>query len=106
MSEMNMELASGMAAFEAKEFSQAWNLLKPIAEQGDAQAQHRLAIMLQNGLGMVKNDQQALKWMQAAAEQGYALAQHGLGFMYLYGECVEKTRSLRLSGSRRRRGKA
>jgi hypothetical protein len=84
------DMASGMAAFEAKEFAQAWRLLKPLAERGDPQAQHRLAIMCQNGLGMARNDLMAYKWMRAAAESGYALAQHGLGFMYLYGECTEK----------------
>ena len=90
MQELDMERATGMAAFEAKEFTNAWVLLKPFAERGDAEAQHRLAIMLQNGLGMVKNEALAQKWMRAAADQGFALAQHGLGFMYLYGECVEK----------------
>lgn len=90
ISNLTQEIASGMAAFEAKEFAQAWRLLKPHAENGDAQAQHRLAIMCQNGLGMARNDLMAYKWMRSAAEQGYALAQHGLGFMYLYGECTEK----------------
>ena len=98
MSKLNMDLASGIAAFEAKEFSSAWALLKPFAEQGDAVAQHRLAIMLQNGLGRVKNAMLAQKWMRAAADQGFALAQHGLGFMYLYGECV-RSESTRLNSS-------
>jgi TPR repeat protein len=84
------DMASGMAAFEAKEFAQAWRLLKPFADTGDAQAQHRVAIMCQNGLGMAPNPLMAYKWMRAAAEQGYAMAEHGLGFMYLYGECTEK----------------
>ena len=90
MSEPNMELASGIAAFEAKEFANALKLLSPLAEQGDPRAQYRMAIMHQNGLGVVKNDLLAFKWMRAAAEQGIALAQHGLGFMYLQGECAPK----------------
>jgi TPR repeat protein len=92
MSENNemMDFASAMAAFEAKEFSRAMQLLSPYAKQGDAEAQHRLAIMYQNGLGVAQNDAEAVKWMRAAAEQGHALAQHGMGFMYLEGECVEK----------------
>jgi TPR repeat protein len=84
------DMASGMAAFEAKEFAHAWPLLKPFAEAGDAQAQHRVAIMCQNGLGMAPNPLMAYKWMRAAAEQGYPMAEHGLGFMCLYGECTEK----------------
>ena len=83
-----MDLSSGIAAFEAKHFSRAMQLLSPLAGAGDADAQHRLAIMYQNGLGCAPNDDFAVKWMRAAAEQGPALAQHGLGFMYLQGECV------------------
>ena len=49
-----------------------------------------MAIMCQNGLGMVRNDKAAYKYMRAAAEQGHPLALHGLGFMYLEGECVDK----------------
>ncbi len=88
--EQDVEFASGMAAFEAKHFSRAAQLLSPFAEQGNAEAQHRLAIMYQNGLGVARHEGLALRWMKAAAESGYPIAQHGLGFMYLEGECVEK----------------
>lgn len=87
---LSMELASGIAAFEAKHFARAAQLLGPVAEQGHADAQYRLAIMHQNGLGLVRDPHLALRWMTAAAEQGHALAQHGLGFMYLHGDCIER----------------
>lgn len=83
-------LHSGIAAFEAKHFASATRLLYPLAEQGNAEAQFRMAIMCQNGLGMVSNQEKALAYMRNAAEQGHALARHGLGFMYLEGECVDK----------------
>ena len=86
----DMELASGIAAFEAKEFRRAMQLLEPLAQQGDVEAQFRVAVMCQNGLGMVPNPQQAYRWMRAAADAGHGLSQHGLGIMYLYGECVDK----------------
>lgn len=85
---LDMELSSGIAAFEAKHFAQAIQLLSPLAEQGQPEAQYRLAIMAQNGLGLHKNPLLAFKNMQAAAESGNALAQHGLGFMYLEGDCT------------------
>ncbi len=84
------DLDGGIAAFEAKEFRRAMQLLSPLAEQGDVQAQFRPAIMWQNGLGVVMNEKQTAKFMRLAADQGFALAQHGLGFMYLYGECLNK----------------
>ena len=87
---LDMDFASGMAAFEAKHFSRAMQLLSPVAEQGDMQAQHLVAIMYQNGLGVAQSDLAAYKWMHDSAQQGYGLAQHGLGFMYLEGECVER----------------
>ncbi len=93
MSEPDMDLASGIAAFEAKEFRRALQLLTPLAEGGDADAQFRLAIMCQNGLGRVASEAQALHWMQASAHQDHGLALHGLGVMYLYGECVDKDES-------------
>ena len=85
-----MSLSSGIAAFEAKNFSQALALLGPIAQKGGVDAQYRLAIMHQNGLGVVRNELLAMKWMVAAANQDFALAQHGLGFMYMEGDCVAK----------------
>jgi TPR repeat protein len=85
-----MNFGSGIAAFEAKHFSRAMQLLSPFADQGHAEAQYRLAIMYQNGLGVARNPDQAFKLMRAAAGQNHGLAQHGLGFMYLEGECAPK----------------
>lgn len=87
---IDMDLASGIAAFEAKEFRRAMQLLSPLAEQGDPKAQFRVAVMYQNGLGVVRNEPNAIHWMRAAAEQEHGLAQHAMGVMYLYGECVDK----------------
>lgn len=88
--EQEMDLNSGIAAFESREFSKAMQLLNPFAQQGDAVAQYRVSIMQQNGLGVVRNELQAFKMMKLASEQGYPLAQHGLGFMYLEGDCIDK----------------
>ncbi|VAW63460.1 hypothetical protein MNBD_GAMMA10-1090, partial [hydrothermal vent metagenome] len=81
-------LASGFAAFESRDFTQAMRLLLQFAESGNADAQHKVAIMFQNGLGVVSNDDNAFKYMKLSAEQGDAIAEHGLGFMYMEGECV------------------
>lgn len=88
--EDTMALTSGISAFESKQFVRAYELLFPLAEKGFAEAQYRLAIITQNGLGMVVNKEKALAWMQSAAEQGFDLAQHGLGFMYMEGDCAEQ----------------
>ena len=85
-----LSLQSGIAAFASKQFSRALQLLTPLAEAGEPEAQYRCAIMCQNGLGCVVDAGRAFAWMTAAAEAGLALAQHGLGFMYMEGECVEQ----------------
>ncbi|NEV62914.1 tetratricopeptide repeat protein [Thiorhodococcus minor] len=87
---LDMDLASGIAAFESKQFSRATGLLSPLAEQGSIEAQYRMAIMAQNGLGMLPSPLLAYKYMKNAAEAGLGLAQHGLAFMYMQGECVDQ----------------
>lgn len=78
-----MKLSSSIAAFETKHFLRALQLLASLAKQGNADARYRMAIMYQNGLGVVRNEAMAEKWMRAAADHGHALAQHGMGSMYL-----------------------
>lgn len=85
-----LNLASGISAFEAKDFARAMQLLNPLADEGEPEAQYRLAIMYQNGLGVVRNEALAFKWMKSAANQAHDLAEHGLGFMYMEGDCIEQ----------------
>ena len=86
----SMELESGIAAFETKNFAHAIKLLSPIAEEGNADAMYRMAIMLQNGLGCVADENKAFRYMGDAATKGLPLAQHAYGFMFFEGECTEK----------------
>ena len=53
------DFASGIACFEAKNFSQAMKFLYPLASAGNPDAQHRVAIMCQNGLGVARNEKMA-----------------------------------------------
>ena len=69
-----MELESGIAAFETKNFAHATKLLSPIAEEGNPDAMYRMAIMLQNGLGCLANEDKAFSYMKKAAENGLPLA--------------------------------
>jgi hypothetical protein len=85
-----MELESGIAAFETKNFAHAIKLLSPIAEEGNNEALYRMAIMLQNGLGCQINTEKAFDYINKAAENNYALAQHALGFMFFEGECANQ----------------
>jgi TPR repeat protein len=80
----------GWVASEEGDYKTAFNEWKPLAEQGDTDAQHNLGWMYGNGKGVLKDYKQAVKWYQKAADQGGADAQHNLGVMYAYGKGVLK----------------
>jgi TPR repeat protein len=58
------------------------------AEQGDAQAQFKLATLYHRGKGVSQNYSEALRWYRKAADQGNAMGQYGVGFMYELGQGV------------------
>ena len=61
---------------------------KPLAEQGDADAQFNLGIKYDKGEGVIQDNKTAVKWFRRAAEQGDADAQRNLGVMYAKGQGV------------------
>jgi TPR repeat protein len=63
------------------------------AEQGLADAQHALGVCYANGLGVAKDEAEAVKWYRKAAEQGNASAQGAIGRCYANGRGVVKNES-------------
>ena len=82
------DFEKGFAAAEAGDFATALIEWKPLAEQGDADAQYNLGVMYANGEGVIEDDKEAVKWYRLAAEQGNAEGQFNLGTMYARGEGV------------------
>ena len=78
----------GYSAYNKGDYKTAIKLWRPLAEQGDANAQYSLGVMYANGHGVPEDDKQAVKWYRLAAEQGLANAQYNLGLMYENGEGV------------------
>ena len=78
----------GAAAYSRGDYTTALKLLRPRAEQGDAEAQFRLGIMYRFGQGVPKDYADAAKWYRLAAEQGHASPQFSLGVMYAKGTGV------------------
>ena len=62
------------------------DLLK-LAEQGDAEAQHNLA--LSYFVAIFPNNKKAVYWWEQAAKQGHVDAQYFLGHCYLCGKGVK-----------------
>jgi len=59
---------------------------RPLAEQGQAEAQEKLGYMYSMGYGVAQNTAEAVSWWIKAAEQGNATAQWSLGLAYSCGE--------------------
>ena len=76
---------AGMAAFERGDYATALQELRPLAEQGHAEAQNFLGWMYRWGLGIPMDDAAAAKWYRKAAEQGIAEYMTRLAAMYLVG---------------------
>ena len=74
------------ADFDTGLYLKKW---RPLAEQGDAEAQYNLGLMYD--LGIDRPDYaEAVKWYRLAAEQGLAEAQASLGVMYYQGKGVPR----------------
>jgi len=67
-----------------------FNKWKPLAEQGNAEAQYNIGQMYYKGKGALKDYKEAVKWYRKAAEQGSADAQYNIGQMYYEGDGVPK----------------
>ncbi len=76
------------AAYQRGDYATAIRELRPLAEQGDGDAQNNLGIMYDYGQGVPQDDAKAVKWYRKAAEQGNAGAQYNLGVMYGKGQGV------------------
>lgn len=84
-SSQQQSLKKGLDAYHEHDYSLAYKLLKPLAEAGVSEAQRHLGVMYRHGLGVNRDDSQAIRWYRAAAEQGHVRAQNNLGIMYLFG---------------------
>lgn len=89
-SEMVKEFGEAKAAYDRGEYEIAMELLRPLAELGDARAQTNLGFMYAEGQGVLQDYTEALKWYLMAAEQGFAIAQVEVGAMYEYGLGVQR----------------
>lgn len=63
------------------------------AENGDATAQNNLGYRYSNGIGVPKNNVEAIRWYRRAAEQGDATAQYNLGVHFQNGAGVRRDNS-------------
>jgi TPR repeat protein len=73
------DFAKGFDAAQKGDYATALKEWKPLAEQGDADAQWNLGLMYRYGLGVTQDYKTEVKYYTLAAEQGYVSAQYSLG---------------------------
>lgn len=102
------EIDSTMSVFESGDSVTAAQLLKPLAEAGDAHAQYILGSFYDEGLGVGLDHCRALHWYELAAELGLVEATVKLGDSHFLGRCMSQdldraaqyyTRAAALGGS-------
>ena len=89
-----------MGLFGVKQnLSRAFNLFKEAAEQGDVMAKAYVGISYATGIGVTKNESEAVKWLQASLENRNSsedklvgMCQYLLGGLYLDGEGVPQNK--------------
>jgi TPR repeat protein len=79
------DLQAGITAFADKEYTQAFVILEPLAQAGDAEAQCLIANQYHMGLGIKQNLLQAVQWYEKSASLGYAVAMNNLAGLRLTG---------------------
>lgn len=63
-------LADGKAAYDRGDYITALREWQPLAEQGDAEAQHSLGNMYFEGRGVPQDDAEAVRWWRRTGPRG------------------------------------
>ena len=80
------ELEDVVAAMRIGDFAEAYCIMRPLAESGDADAQYNICWMYMNGYGLRVNDSLALEWWNKASDQGHVDASFSIGMLYSLGD--------------------
>ncbi|MGW8248798.1 MAG: tetratricopeptide repeat protein [Acidiferrobacterales bacterium] len=83
-------LESAIASYQRGNYQQAFKQLEPLALHGNANAQFYLAVMYNNGQGVIPDVDKATAWLQQAAKSGHAESLYLLGKFYAAGRGVEQ----------------
>jgi hypothetical protein len=81
---------SGEDAYLREDYETALSEWRPLAEQGNAEAQNMLGYMYRYGQGLAQDFELARHWYRRAADLGNAMAQNNLGAMYRQGLGIPK----------------
>ncbi len=72
----------GIAAYQANNLPLAYKEFRAAAEEGDADSQFNVGLMFEQGIGVGKDEKEAVAWYRKSAEQGNSAAQYNLAVLY------------------------
>ncbi|MGB5320282.1 MAG: tetratricopeptide repeat protein [Eudoraea sp.] len=78
----NSNFQAGIAAYQANNLPLAYKEFLTAAEEGHSDSQFNVALMYEQGLGVHKDEKEAVLWYGKSASQGNAAAQFNLGVLY------------------------
>lgn len=84
------EYKKGRMAFLFGQYDTAYEIWRPLADDGYAKAQATLGWMYQTGKGVEKHYERAFMWYERAAQSEHSIAQNNLGVLYENGWGVSK----------------
>ena len=76
------DFEKGIAAYEANNLPLAYKEFRASADEGHADSQFNVALMYEKGMGVEKDEKQAVVWYGKSAAQGNSAAQFNLGVLY------------------------
>ncbi|GJJ80486.1 tetratricopeptide repeat protein [Pasteurella canis] len=79
-----------LQAADKQDWKAAFELILPLAQKGDYQAQANLGILYARGQGVEQDFEKAYWWFSEAAEKGSIKAINNLAVFYLQGNSVKK----------------
>jgi TPR repeat protein len=78
----NSNFEAGIAAYQANDLPLAYRAFLAAAKEGHADSQFNVGVMYEKGIGVGKDEKEAVVWYGKAASQGSAPAQFNLGVLY------------------------
>ena len=79
----------GIAAYQADNMPLAYKEFRAAAEEGHSDSQFNVGLMFEQGIGVGKDEKEAIVWYRKAAAQGNPLAQYNLAVLYENGRGAE-----------------
>lgn len=75
----------GMDKARQGDFGGAYDILSPMAKQGDPHAQFNLALLYHSGMGVSRDEVEAVRLYISSAQNGHPMAQEYLAVAYAEG---------------------